>query len=169
MIKIIKNILTNKERKQLIEYSKPLLLTGEELNRHAVARIEDSYPPSKQTLSDLHRNDKFIPIIIKILNQIESETKLKVIPDKVWINWNSGKKEEQCWHTHPSEYTIVYYIKTFPFFNNGTCFKDKFVRAPQNSLIMFTGNMSHSVPSYPFYFERYTLAMNLNTIDAWVK
>ena len=94
MIKIIKNILTNKERKQLIEYSKPLLLTGEELNRHAVARIEDSYPPSKQTLSDLHRNDKFIPIIIKILNQIESETKLKVIPDKVWINWNSGKKEE---------------------------------------------------------------------------
>ena len=164
MIKIIKNILTNKERKQLIEYSKPLLLTGEELNRHAVQEglRQVKFPPSKQTLSDLHRNDKFIPIIIKILKRIESETKLKVIVDNVWVNYNKGKKEEEAWHSHSYEYAVVYYIKTIPFLNNGTRFENKFVRAPQNSLIMFPGYLRHSVPSYPFYFERYTLAIDLN-------
>ena len=162
MITLIKNILSNKERKQLLNHSKPLLLTGKYLSDKTNPDYE--YPPSKQTLPNLHQSSLIKPIIIKILTRVEKETGLKTGTDKVWINWNSGKKEEQCWHTHLSEYAMVYYIKTFPFFNNGTCFKDKFVRAPQNSLIMFTGNMSHSVPSYPFYFERYTLAMDLNII-----
>ena len=163
MIKIVKNILTNKERKQLIKYSKPLLLTGEQLN---LRKGPLEYPPSKQTLANLHKNDKFKPVIRKLLHRIAIEMGpgLELVTDKIWVNWNSGKKEEQCWHTHVSEYALVYYIRTVPFFNSGTQFKHKFVRAPQNSLMIFSGDMEHTVPSYPFYFGRYTLSMEINII-----
>ena len=161
MIKIIKNILTNKERKQLIEYSKPLLLTGEQLNQGSGT---SDYPPSKQTRSGLYKNDKFKPIIDKILYRIKKEINIDFGVDKVWINYNRGRKEEQCWHIHPSGYAMVYYIKTFPFLNNGTCFRHRFVKAPQNSVLIFPAYMEHSVPSYPFNFERYTLSMDLNIV-----
>ena len=158
-IKVIhlKNVLSNKERIDLLNFCKPHLLTGEELSR----RFNGCYPPSKQTLSTLHKFDEIRPVIMKIISKVNNETDLNIGTDKVWMNWNSGKKEEQYWHTHPCDLALVYYVKTIPFLNDGTCFKDKFVRSPQNSLIIFPGNKLHSVPSYPFRFERYTLAMDL--------
>ena len=153
----LKNVLSNKERIKLLNLCKPLLLTGEELSR----KFNDDYPPSKQTLSDLHEYDEIRPIIIKILSEVEKKTRLRITTDRVWVNWNSGKKEEQCWHTHDCDFALVYYMRTIPFFNGGTCFEDKFVRSPQNGLIIFPANKLHSVPAYPFRFERYTLAMNL--------
>ena len=159
MITIIKNVLTTKERKQLIKDSKPLLFTGEELEE----RFHHKFPPSKQTLSLLHTNDKFKSLIVKMLDRINDEIGLSFGTDNVWVNWNSGKKNEMAWHSHPSPYTCVYYMKTVLFLNSGTQFKHKFVRAPQNSLMLFPGDIDHTVPSYPFHFiERYTLAMDLN-------
>ena len=153
----LKNVLSNKERIKLLNFCKPLLLTGEELSR----KFNGNYPPSKQTSPNLHEYDEIRPIVVKILSEIEKKTSLRIATNKVWVNWNSGKKEEQFWHTHDCDLTLVYYMRTLPFFNGGTCFEDKFVRSPQNGLIIFPANILHSVPSYPFRFERYTLAMDL--------
>ena len=57
----------------------------------------------------------------------------------------------------------VYYIKTLPFFNSGTLFEDGFVRAPQNSMIIFPAHLLHTTPKYPFPFiDRYVMSIDLN-------
>ena len=90
-----------------------------------------------------------------------SNLDLKIV--KSWVNEDSGRKEDICYHTHSSDYSCVYYIKTLPYFNSGTLFKEYgFVRAKQNSLILFPSNLIHGTPSYPFSFiKRYTLAVDM--------
>ena len=160
---IIKNVLSKEERIQLIEDSKPLLIAGEELS----FRFKKYFSVSKQTLSNLHKNDKFKPIIRKLLDRIAIEMGpgLEPVTDNVWVNWNSGKKEEMMWHSHSAyDYACVYYMQTIPFLNSGTQFVEEFIRAPQNSLMIFSGDMEHTVPSYPFYFGRHTLSMEINIV-----
>ncbi len=160
---IIKNVLSKEERIQLIEDSKSLLIAGEELS----LRFKKYFSVSKQTLSNLHKNGKFQPIIRKLLDRIAVEMGpgLEPVTDNVWVNWNSGKKEEMMWHSHSAyDYACVYYMQTIPFLNSGTQFVEEFIRAPQNSLMIFPGDEVHSVPSYPFGFERYTLSMDLNIV-----
>ena len=83
-----------------------------------------------------------------------------------WINLTNGRKKEIHWHNHPSDYTLVYFIQTLPFFNSGTLFREKFIRVKQNGIVIFPGKIEHAAPSYPFpFFERYSLAMELNIIN----
>ena len=71
-------------------------------------------------------------------------------------------KEDIFYHQHTSDYSCVYYIKTLPYFNSGTLFKDYgFVRAKQNSLILFPSHLYHSTPGSIFRFKRYTMAFDL--------
>ena len=176
MRKVVKNILTNKERKDLIKYSKPLLVDGEEMNRQVdipggqhFSKDVTYFPPSKQTWSiSLDAHPQFKPIVKKIFTKAVQDLKYNVYMAKFWVNWNNGKKNQQLWHHHDeTDYAVVYYMRTFPFLNNGTCFKDGFVKAPQNSLIIFSAEQLHSVPAYPIPFHRYTLAMNLNIWRGW--
>ena len=72
------------------------------------------------------------------------------------MNWLSHYPSKHVWAV------AVYYIKTLPFFSSGTLFEDGFVRAPQNSMIIFPAHFLHATPTYPFPFiDRYVLSINL--------
>ncbi len=165
MKKVIKNILTNKERKKLIEDCQQFLYDSSQLN---VICKDQTYYPGKQTLPNLHIKYQFKNISTYFCDIIKKESglNLEVARKGCWINWTNGKKKDINWHTHTGDgdYAVVYYIKTFPFFSNGTLFKDGLIKAPQNSLLFFPAHILHSAPSSPLRFERYTLAMNLNIV-----
>ena len=148
----IHNVLSNKDRKKLIKDCQPLLLDlGEEF-------------PGKQTYSTLHLHSNFISPIKNMVRTLCKETGLDlVVVDKAWINWTNGSKKDIGWHNHSCDYALVYYMKIpLPFFSNGTLFEDRFVRAPQNSMIIFPAKLKHTAPSSPFRFDRYTMALELN-------
>tara|TARA_B100000287_G_C20626316_1_gene777965 strand:+ start:1308 stop:1760 length:453 start_codon:yes stop_codon:yes gene_type:complete len=145
---IINNVLTNKERKDLIKSCQPYL--------------KDWGPnyPGTQTENTIFTHFKFKDIHYKILSKIKPTLSLKI--KSSWINQTQGKKKDTQWHTHSCDYTLIYYMQTLPFFNSGTLFKDKFIRVKQNSLLLFPGNIEHATPSYPFpFFNRYSLVMEL--------
>ena len=150
----IHNVLSNKDRKKLIKDCQPLL---QDLGKEF---------PGKQTYGDLHLHPDFISPIKDMIRIIVKETGLDlVVGDMAWINWTNGSKKDIRWHvhTHSCDYASVYYMKTpLPFFSNGTLFEDGFVRAPQNSMIIFPANLVHTAPTSPFRFDRYTMSMNLN-------
>tara|TARA_R100000008_G_C3541751_1_gene145167 strand:+ start:69 stop:563 length:495 start_codon:yes stop_codon:yes gene_type:complete len=155
----IKNVLKNKERKKLIKDCQPYLLTEEELLK--MFPFNKQYV-EKQTLSNLHTYPQFVPVFEHMLNLIIKKLKVpKLQLIKSWINCLNGK--DTLMHNHvPFDYSVVYYIKTFPFLNNGTFFKNYgLVRCPQNSLIVFPSYLDHSNPSYRLGLTRYTLAMDL--------
>ena len=148
---IIKNVFTDGQRHKLIKDCQPLLLQwGKKF-------------PGRQTRSHLHLHPDFISPIQEMVRIIFQETGLNFVISKSWINWTNGKKKDIAWHRHSCDYALVYYIKTpLPFFSNGTLFEDGFVRAPQNSMIIFPAHLVHTAPTSPFRFDRYTLSLNLN-------
>ena len=146
---IIKNVFTDGQRHKLIKDCQPLLLEwGKKF-------------PGRQTRSKLHLHPDFISPIQEMVRIIFQETGLNFVISKSWINWTNGKKKDIAWHRHSCDYALVYYIKTpLPFFSNGTLFEDRFVRAPQNSMIIFPAHLVHTAPTSPFRFDRYTLSLN---------
>ena len=151
---IINNVLTNKERKDLIKFSQPYL-----------KNFGPDYP-GKQTDGDISKYFPFKDIHYKILSICTKKLKLSLEISRSWINLTNGRKGETYWHNHPSDYTLVYFIQTLPFFNSGTLLREKFIRVKQNGIVLFTGKTEHAAPSYPFpFFDRYSLAMELNIIS----
>tara|TARA_B100000287_G_scaffold293300_1_gene276644 strand:+ start:250 stop:753 length:504 start_codon:yes stop_codon:yes gene_type:complete len=161
-IYLIKNVLADDERKKLIADSRPLLKQGKQLSEY----FKTVNPfPGKQTFSDLYLNSKFTFSFNHMVDMIWRETGLNLEIKGAWVNWTNGKKKDIAWHSHNRhDYALVYYMKTFPFFSNGTLFREPigFVKAPQNSLILFPGRLEHTAPSSLFRFSRYTVAINLN-------
>ena len=160
MIINLRNVLTNKKRKQLIEDCQPFLYDSDQIKR-----MHDSikYFPGKQTLPNLHGKTKFKDIIDRFTNLSVKKYGFDLQPEKCWINWTNGKKENISWHTHPTDYALVYYIQT-PFFSGGTLFRERFIKAPQNSMLVFPAALEHSAPRALFPCDRYTLALNLNIV-----
>ena len=151
---IINNVLTNKERKDLIKFSQPYL-----------KNFGPDYP-GKQTDGDISKYFPFKDIHYKILSICTKKLKLSLEISRSWINLTNGRKGETYWHNHPSVYTLVYFIQTLPFFNSGTLLREKFIRVKQNGIVLFPGKTEHAAPSYPFpFFDRYSLAMELNIIS----
>ena len=156
----IDNIFSTEERKLMIKECQPLLLTGAQLNEYYGPT---EYPPSEQTPPTLHEYPSLVTLIRKMLLRIQTETGMTFMTNKAWVNRNRGRKNEMCWHTHEeeAEYVCVYYLKT-SLINSGTLFRKKFVRSPQNSLIIFPADIEHTVPTYPFnWIKRYSFSMNL--------
>ena len=153
---LIENIFTNKERKDLIEKSKPFL-------------VDLDYFPGRQSIANLAFDNDFRFHHERILRSIKEKTGLKFLFTRSWVNWSNGKKEDLAWHTHPSsgsppcDFTAVYYMQTLPFFNNGTLFRLPigFVKAPQNSLLMFPPYLEHTAPTCPFPIDRYAFAVEM--------
>jgi len=151
LIHLIKNVFTNKQRRKLIKDCQPLIVDlGWQF-------------PGRQTYPTLHLHPDFTSSMNDILGIVYKEIGLSLVISKSWVNWTNGEKEQINWHTHPSQYSLVYYMKTpLPFFSNGTLFRKGLFKAPQNSIIVFPGSMEHTAPSSPFRFNRYSLAMELN-------
>ena len=157
---IIKNVFTDGQRHKLLKDVQPLLVDGTTLA--AYYKSFHRYP-GKQTHDTLHLHPDFISPIQAMVRIIFQEIGLNFVVSKSWINWTNGKKKDIVWHRHYCDYALVYYIKTpLPFFSNGTLFEDGFVRAPQNSMIIFPAHLVHTAPTSPFRFDRYTLAGELN-------
>jgi hypothetical protein len=155
---IVKNILTHKERKKLIKDCQPHLLDSEELGR----RYPGIKYPGKQTHEKIYNISYFQDPINKILRTVVKTVKEDLVLHRVWINCTTGKDEDALWHHHiPMKWSCVYYMKTIPFVDSGTLFKDGFMRAPQNSLIIFPANLYHRPPTSPFRFKRYSMALDL--------
>ena len=162
MIKIVKNVLTNKERKKLIEDAKPYLIDGEDLDRLGMENPYWFFCGKQTTASDFEDIPAFKDSINKILTKIRKKIDKDLIIDRAWVNWTNGKKKDMGWHTHWAfPYAAVYYMKTFPFFSNGTLFEDGLTKAPQNSVLIFPGYLNHTAPSSPLRFDRYSMAFNL--------
>ena len=161
MVKVIKNVLSNEERKKLIEDVQPLLVDGHTLaiyyNRRSL--------PGRQTHATLHLHPDFIPTLNYMAEVVSKEMGEKLEVIDAWANWTNGAKKDINWHTHSDiDYAAVYYMKTFPLFSNGTLFRDGLVKAPQNSILVFPAKVEHTAPPSPLRFERYTLSMNLNIV-----
>ena len=155
---IVKNVLTNKERKKLIVDCKPHLIDGKELEK----RYPGHHYPAKQTNEKIYNVSYFQGPINKILRTVVKTVKEDLVLHRVWINCTTGKDEDSEWHNHiPLKWSCVYYMKTIPFIDSGTLFKDSFMRAPQNSLIIFPAHLDHCPPTSPFRFESYTMALDL--------
>lgn len=160
----IHNVLSNRERKKIIKDVKPLLMDSEQLQRN----YNHSYDyPGKQTDSQLHLRPQFSSAIKKILDKVIKETGIDLLVYQSWVKWSNGREDQMNWHSHyplqPVSFASVYYLKTLPFFSNGTLFEDGFVQVPQNSMIIFPAHLLHTTPKYPFPFiDRYVMSINLN-------
>mgnify|MGYP001365981288 CR=1 FL=1 len=154
----IHNVLSNNDRKKFIKDVKPFLRQLEDVN--------NTFYPGKQTPANLHKHPMFASLMNSIIDKIRKEIKLDLEICRSWVLWSNGREDQSLWHHHyvyeDVSFSSVYYLKTFPFFSNGTVFRGGFVKAPQNSLILFPSHLEHSAPTSPLRFDRYTLAMDLN-------
>ena len=160
----IHNILSNDERKKLIKDVQPFLMDREQMNIHY--NNTDFYP-GKQTDDLLHLKPEFTSLIKKIIDKIKKEIKLDLEVSRAWVKWSNGREDQMNWHHHyifkDTSFAAVYYLKTLPFFSNGTLFREKFVRSPQNSMIIFPSHILHTTPTNLFHFiDRYVMGIDLN-------
>ena len=128
--------------------------------------------PGKQTYSVLHLRPEFSSTIKKILDKVIEEIGMDLQVYQSWVKWSNGREDQMNWHSHyplqPVSFASVYYLKTLPFFSNGTLFEDGFVRAPQNSMIIFPAHLLHTTPKYWFPFvDRYVMSLNLNIRNSY--
>ena len=160
----IHNVLSNQERKKLIKDVKPFLMDSEQLGKYY--NTSRSFP-GKQTISNLHQQSQFVSVIKKIEDIIKKEINLDLEVTKSWVKY-SNSDTQLNWHTHHCAYASVYYLKTLPFFSNGTLFEDGFIRAPQNSMIIFPAHLVHTTPKNLFPFiDRYVMSMDLNFSNSY--
>ena len=163
MIKIlrIKDVFTDTIRKKLIQNCEPLLYPGDNLSD------KNNFPgkyPATQTHADLYNHPKFKESHVHLLTLINDRSKLNLKITRSWILKTTGRSTDQCWHNHldnKAEWVAVYYIKTQPYFDNGTEFEHGFIKTPQNSLLLFPASLNHTAPKSPFRFSRYTLSLDL--------
>ena len=152
MIYRIDNVFDNERRKDILERSKKYLKSQDDFRGL-------DFLPGKQTSPHLHTQISFER---EVLQTIKDAVGLDLYIEKSWVNWSNGNKKDVLWHTHKSHYAAVYYLKTpLPFFSNGTLFRSGFVKAPQNSLLLFSAHLEHTAPTSPFRLDRYTLGMDL--------
>ena len=112
---IIKNILTDNERKKLIKDCQPYLLDlGKEF-------------PGRQTEKFIYDIPCFKDPIDKMGKAIGTVIKKDLILRRSWINWTNGNAKDIAWHNHPdSDISAVYYMTKYTC---GTQFKDSFIKA----------------------------------------
>lgn len=149
----INNVLSNRERKKLLELCKPLC---KEMPGFA----------AKQSDEFLHMRPRIKQYIDIFGQKISNKLSKTIYFNKVWVNEDGGYKKDISWHRHHTELTAVYYMKTIPIINSGTLFKDEFVRCKQNSILIFPGHIVHGTPAYPFHWiKRYSIAMDIIDIS----
>ena len=165
MIEIIDNIFSEEERKKLIDLSQPLLVPSE---RFQASAFENGYPrkfyPGKQSFPTVHLHPDFQYYFNHIVELVNS-TGIRVKIKEAWVNYHDAPRPLN-WHIHfkeGSDYCVIYYMKT-NWIDSGTVFRDKFVKVPQNSLLLFPCHLEHSVPRNLLRLKRYTLAIDLTSI-----
>ena len=151
----ISNIFSNQHRRKLITDSKPL-------------RKFDPITKIGVT-GDLRFNKEFSDSSLHIISLFEKQLGLNLEIINIWITYTRGEKLE--YHTHPFDWSCIYYMKTNPLLrNNGTKFKFseddvQLVKSPQNSAILFDGSDPHTTPDFLPLSGRYVLTMDLLIVN----
>ena len=162
-VNIIQNIFSKDERKDLLEKSKPLLRDSRYYSTDG--QTAEGFEWFRLTGASMYTYPYLKFYHDRITKLIREKIGLNLAIMGSWMNLTDGRRKEIKWHTHPVDYAGVYYMKTTPFFNSGTVIKEYgLVRSPQNSLLIFPGNLYHSTPGFPFRFKRYTYGFNLNIV-----
>ena len=171
-INIVENVFTKDQREKLIEDSHPFFRDGNEYASILTSKYNSGYGVGYQegfnwfkiTNSELQCHPGFSWAHKIILSKIKKVTGIDYQVIRSWMNMSNGDREVHVWHNHEEyDYSCVYYMKMFPFFSNGTLFKDYgLVKAKENSLLCFPSHLDHSTPSSPLRFKRYSWAMDLN-------
>ena len=105
MIKVIKNVLTNEERKKLLEDVQPLLVDGESIY---LGDFNKSYP-GKQTHPTLHLHPDFIPTLNYMVELVSKEIGKNLTLHSASAKWTNGKRKDINWHIHSGiDYAAVY-------------------------------------------------------------
>jgi hypothetical protein len=169
-IKIINNIFTEDQRKKLIDDVQPLMVDGVYLNNYYGIKkgYQEGFNWFRLTYPTVHLHPDFdwaFDIILSKVKKLGFNFKKKDVISS-WMNLTNGSQDKGNlkWHDHKTDadYVVVYYIKMFPFFSNGTLFKDYgLVKAKQNSMLLFPSHLDHATPSSPLRFERYSWSINL--------
>jgi len=140
------NILTEKERMDMINFLQPHL------------KKFSATHPGLQTESNLHVYPEMKTFLKKINSYINN---YKIY--HCWANVTNG--DDLAWHSHPPFVvrSLVYYLKNKN--EIGTMFKKEGIkvevtRAPENSLAIFDGKLEHSVPLH-LPEERISIAIDL--------
>ena len=155
-IHIIENIFSEEERRKILEDSQRFFVDGNLLGAGGY--------PGRQTHPTIHLLSSFSWVHERLMERINNKTKLNLKVVQSWFNWTDGRKEYFSWHNHKKtgDYAAVYYLKTLPFFNSGTLFKEYgFIRAPQNSIMIFPSDLMHSAPISFLRYDRYSMALDL--------
>ena len=156
---------------KVLAHTKKILNMGESLEEgtHLTfkAIMNEALTMNEYGRKMLHENSIEQLDEFALLDKIKKEIKFNLEIRRSWVKWSNGKENQMNWHSHyPSQpvwAVAVYYIKTLPFFNSGTLFEDGFVRAPQNSMIIFPAHLLHTTPKYPFPFvDRYVMSIDLS-------
>jgi hypothetical protein len=156
------NVFTEEERKKIITDSQKYLLT--------INDYPDQFYPGKQTKNLQLRHPEFQWVEERLKDAAKKRIgRVKV--NRFWVNETNGNKKDLSWHNHidnmGTQYGSVCYLKSIPFYD-GTLFEDKFVKAPQNSLLIFPAHLKHTAPSLPRYnplrLKRYTLSADFKKI-----
>ena len=156
---LIKNFLTEKQRKTLLKEVKLFLV---DCNKEFPEQAKKGRFPGLQTGPLMQQESSFEWYHTHLLDTLYQKMNIHFTIDKSWANWTNGKKRDIAWHDHAYvPYVCVYYIKTFPLFSNGTLFEDGLFKSPQNSLLIFAGKDRHTTPHSPLRFGRYTMSSNL--------
>jgi len=150
---IISDCLSDGLREKLLVDCKPFL-----------GNCGNEYPAyqSRATL----RNYPQFQLVHQILDSLACQyLEEKLLLERSWFIMTQGKENEFVMHNHPVDYVAVYYMNSHPSFTNGTEFEEYgFVEAPENSMLLFPGNLVHSPPRFKCneYFERYTMSLDWN-------
>ena len=165
----IDNIFTEDQREKLIEDSKPLFLDGAKfattMSTGYGLGYQEGFNWYRITHPTVHLHPDFKWAYQIILSRIKEVVGKECVCVKSWMNTSNGDKDNLSWHNHRQvDYAGVYYLKIpFPFFSNGTLFKDHgFIKAKENSMIVFPGHFMHTTPSSPLRFKRCSWALDLN-------
>ena len=169
----IDNVFTEEQRQQLINDFKPFLVDGKRRsldynsNNYDANRYQEGFEWFKVSHPTIHLVPQFKESHQHLMDVIKKECGLDLEIDKSWVNLSKGiRKKKVEYHTHPCgpDFSCVYYLKIpFPFFSNGTLFKDYgLVKAKENSMLLFPSHLDHATPSSPLRFKRQTWAINLN-------
>ena len=162
----IDNIFTEEQRHNFIKDVQRFLIDGREVNAYygSDSVYQEGFDWFRITHSTLQLVPEFKELHQHLVDVIKKECGLNFEIKKSWVNLTKGRKINLCWHNHKGgpDYAAVYYMKIFPFFSNGTLFKDYgLVKAKQNSLMIFDPTLEHTTPSSPLPLERYTWALDL--------
>tara|TARA_B100000287_G_scaffold367192_1_gene362806 strand:- start:790 stop:1293 length:504 start_codon:yes stop_codon:yes gene_type:complete len=155
------NVFSEQERKKILTDAKKYLTTIDD--------YPDQFYPGRQSKNLMPRpelqwvHDRLIKAAYRVVGRVKI--------NRFWINETTGNKKDLSWHNHidnqGTDYGSVYYLKSIPFYD-GTLFEDQFVKAPQNSLLIFPAHLKHTAPSLPRYnplrLKRYTMSADFKKI-----